>query len=332
MSGISAISTPQGGYEALLSVVNLKKWFPVSGGLLGSHKRNIKAVDGVSFSIQEGKTLGLVGESGCGKSTVGRSVLRLLEPTSGEIIFHGKNLIKKTDAEMREVRKQMQIIFQDPYSALNPRMTIGDIVAEPLFIHKLANKSDAPKRVKQLLNMVGVSQESMGRFPHEFSGGQRQRICIARVLAVNPELIICDESVSALDVSIQAQILNLLLDLQNELKVTYLFISHNLSVVKHVSDHVAVMYLGKIVEIAEKQELYRNPMHPYTKVLLSAVPVPDPDVKVKRIILKGDVPSPMNPPSGCAFHTRCPMAFDKCHIVVPECKVLDNGHMYMCHI
>jgi len=319
------------GGDELLRVKDLKKWFPVNSGLLLSGKQNVKAVDGVSFSIRQGETLGLVGESGCGKSTVGRSILRLIEPSSGKIFYDGQDLMRLRDEQLRKIRKDIQIIFQDPYSSLNPRMTIGDIVSEPFLIHHTAGRKEARKKAQELLSMVGVGAESMNRYPHEFSGGQRQRICIARVLAVNPRLIICDESVSALDVSIQAQILNLLAELQKKLELTYLFISHNLSVVKHVSTRVAVMYLGKIVEIASKEELFKNPRHPYTKVLLSAVPIPDPETKRERIILKGDVPSPMNPPSGCTFHTRCPQAVEECSKTVPVEKEASDGHYYCCH-
>jgi oligopeptide/dipeptide ABC transporter ATP-binding protein len=318
--------------ETILKVNDLKKWFPVKQGIIFSRSTNVKAVDGVSFEIKKGETLGLVGESGCGKSTVGRTILRLIEPTSGNVIFDNVNLQSLNNEEMRKIRKDIQIIFQDPFASLNPRMTVGDIVSEPFIIHGIHKKNRAMVEAKKLLEMVGVRSESVDRYPHEFSGGQRQRICIARILAVNPKLIICDESVSALDVSIQAQILNLMVDLQKELGLTYLFISHDLSVVKHISDRVAVMYLGKTVEIADKKELFANPTHPYTKALISAIPMPDPDKKKDRIFLKGDIPSPMNIPSGCPFHTRCYMAEEICRNIVPEFTSKDGKHFYSCHL
>jgi oligopeptide/dipeptide ABC transporter ATP-binding protein len=320
-----------GNRDFLLEVFELKKWFPIKEGFFSRKGKYIKAVDGVSFSIRKGDTLGLVGESGCGKSTVGRSILRLIEPSGGKVYYEGADLTKLNDHELREARKNVQIVFQDPYSSLNPRMTVGDIVCEPYLIHGITNRKSAYNQAKKLLEMVGIDAECMRRFPHEFSGGQRQRISIARVLAVSPSLIICDESVSALDVSIQAQILNLLLKLQRELHLTYLFISHNLSVVKHVSTHVGVMYLGKLVEKAPKDELFDNPRHPYTKVLLSAVPVPDPTSKSQRIILKGDVPSPINTPSGCPFHPRCPEVSSICSECAPPQKQVGEGHWYSCH-
>ncbi|MCR4403615.1 MAG: dipeptide ABC transporter ATP-binding protein [Firmicutes bacterium] len=318
--------------EVLLEVKDLVKHFPITKGIVVSKKvGSVKAVDGVSFHINRGETLGLVGESGCGKSTTGRLILRLIEATSGEIVFEGKNVLKLGREEMRELRKDMQIIFQDPYASLNPRMTVGDIIGEPMEIHRIARGKEREKRVRELLEVVGLSQLHAKRYPHEFSGGQRQRIGVARALAVNPKLIICDEPVSALDVSIQAQVINLLQDLQREFGLTYLFIAHDLSVVKHISDRVAVMYLGKIVELAAKHELYNNPQHPYTEALLSAVPIPDPTKKKQRIILEGDVPSPINPPSGCRFHTRCRYAQDICAAEDPAFVDVGDSHFVACH-
>lgn len=291
----------------------------------------MKAVDDVSFSIQKGETLGLVGESGCGKSTTGRMLMKLLEPTEGQIVFEGKDLSELNKSEIRSARKNFQMIFQDPYASLNPRMKIKDIINEPLVIHGY-DIEQREQRVNELLDIVGLSAAQGDRYPHEFSGGQRQRIGIARALAISPKLIIADEPVSALDVSIQSQILNLLKDLQNEFHLTYLFISHNLSVVEHISDRVGVMYLGKIVEIADQETLYKNPLHPYTKSLLSAVPIPDPKIKRERIILKGDIPSPANPPSGCTFHTRCPFATKQCRQEVPTLRNVGNEQYVSCHL
>jgi len=317
----------------LLEVNNLKKYFPVKAGIFKRTVAHVKAVDDISFAVKEGETLGLVGESGCGKSTTGRTILRLLEATEGEVLFEGRDVMGLNKSELREVRRDMQIIFQDPYASLNPRMTVADIVGEPLDIHNLAaNKKERNNKVKEILENVGLGEEYMNRYPHEFSGGQRQRIGVARALAVDPKLIIADEPVSALDVSVQAQVVNLMQDLQKEFGLTYLFIAHDLSVVKHISDRVAVMYLGKIVELADKKELFRNPIHPYTQSLLSAIPEADPKKKKERIILEGDVPSPVDPPSGCRFHPRCPKAFDKCPVIEPEFKEYGDGHYAACHL
>ena len=312
----------------LLEVKNLKKYFNLRGGFLfQSSSGIIKAVDDISFSIKEGETFGLVGESGCGKSTTARVILRLIQRSSGSVIYDGEDLFGLNNKQMFKLRKNIQIIFQDPYASLSPRMTIGDIVSEPLEIHKIGNRSKRIKRVKELLDVVGLNPEHLNRYPHEFSGGQRQRIGIARALALTPRLLLCDEPVSALDVSVQAQILNLLADLQKEFNLTYLFIAHDLSVVKHVSDKVGVMYLGKLVEIADSVDLYSKPLHPYTMGLLSAVPIPDPELERqrKRIVLEGDVPSPLNPPSGCTFHPRCPIAKDICSKEIPPLKNYDTN-------
>lgn len=309
--------------SALIEVKDLVKEFPIRGGVLSRQVAAVHAVSGVSFSINRGETLGLVGESGCGKSTLGRCVIRLLEPTSGSIVFDGRDITKISSEEMRKLRRRMQIIFQDPYASLNPRMTVGDILREPLQIHGLY-KHEHDKRVRKLLEVCGLRAEAVNRYPHEFSGGQRQRICIARALAVEPDFLVCDEPVSALDVSIQSQILNLMMDLQKEFKLTYLFISHDLKVVEHVSNRVAVMYLGKIVETASAKEIYAEPQHPYTQALLSAIPMPDPDLKRDRIILQGDVPSPIKPPEGCFFHPRCRKMQSNCKEKFPSLEVRQN--------
>ena len=325
---------PQSDQENLLEVRNLKMYFPVTSGIIFQRKTaEVKAVDGVTFSIKKGETLGLVGESGCGKTTTGRCILQLYKPTGGEVYFEGQNLNDLDNRSMREMRKKIQVIFQDPYGSLNPRMTCGDIVGEPLIVHKLtSSKGEFRDKVSDLLQTVGLNPYMADRYPHEFSGGQRQRIGIARALAVNPTFIVCDEPVSALDVSIQAQVINLLEDLQEQFGLTYLFIAHDLSVVRHISDRIAVMYLGHIVEIADRIELYDNPLHPYTKALLSAVPIPDPLVEAQRerIILTGDVPSPMNPPPGCVFHTRCPIAIEDCQLEMPELREVEPNHWVAC--
>ncbi|MCH8826419.1 MAG: dipeptide ABC transporter ATP-binding protein [Chloroflexi bacterium] len=320
--------------EILLEVKNLKMYFPVTSGVIFQRKiADVKAVDGISFFIRKGETLGLVGESGCGKTTTGRCILQLYKATEGEIMFEGQDLNMLGGKAMREMRKKVQVIFQDPYGSLNPRMTCGDIVGEPLIVHKLTSgKGEFRDRVSELLQIVGLNPYMADRYPHEFSGGQRQRIGIARALAVKPSFIVCDEPVSALDVSIQAQVINLLEELQEQFGLTYLFIAHDLSVVRHISDRVAVMYLGHIVEVADRTELYENPLHPYTKALLSAVPIPDPVIEAKRerIILTGDVPSPMNPPSGCVFHTRCPIMSEECQLDVPELREVSRDHWVAC--
>jgi oligopeptide transport system ATP-binding protein len=317
---------------ALLEVTDLEKSFPVHKGVFSRTTGWVRAVDRVSFALDEGETLGLVGESGCGKTTVGRCLLRLIEPTAGEIRFEDEDLLGLDREALRKVRARLQIIFQDPYSSLNPRMTLGEIISEPLRNHAQSSKSEVRDRVSFLMEKVGLLPEQARRYPHEFSGGQRQRIGIARALALNPRVIVCDEPVSALDVSIQAQVINLLVQLQEEMGLSYLFIAHDLSVVEHISDRVAVMYLGRIVELATDRDLYRDPRHPYTQALLSAVPVPDPGARKRRILLEGDVPSPLHPPSGCTFHTRCPERDRPCSHEVPALRELNTGHWVACHL
>jgi oligopeptide/dipeptide ABC transporter ATP-binding protein len=319
----------------LVAVEDLKVYFPIKSGLVfDRHVGDVKAVDGVSFDIKRGETLGLVGESGCGKTTVGRTILRLYDPTEGRIVFDGNDIGALSQRDLRKLRGRMQMVFQDPYSSLNPRQAVGNLIAEPLKVHGIATGKNARKRVEKLLDVVGLSSAAAGRYPHEFSGGQRQRIGLARALALNPDLIVADEPVSALDVSIQAQMVNLLEELQSEFDLTYLFIAHDLAVVRHISDRIAVMYLGKIVEVASADDLYVSPRHPYTMALLSAVPIPDPEIEStrERILLKGDLPSPANPPSGCRFHTRCPFRQAKrCDTEDPQLRVLSEGHVAACH-
>ncbi len=321
--------------KKILRVNNLVKHFPITRGILIQRQVGaVHAVDDVSFDILKGETLGLVGESGCGKSTTGRTILQLYRPTAGQVFFEDQNLVEMKGEDLRKMRRKMQMIFQDPYASLNPRMTVGEIIGEPMVIHKTADGKEQQDRVQYLLRMVGLNPAFANRYPHEFSGGQRQRIGVARALALDPELIICDEPISALDVSIQAQVVNLLEDLQRDLNLTYLFIAHDLSMVRHISDRVAVMYLGIIVELTTREELYSHPLHPYTQALLSAVPIPDPmsEEKRKRIILQGDVPSPVNPPSGCRFRTRCPLATTICAEAKPEFREVSPGHFVACHL
>lgn len=320
--------------KTLIEVKGLKKYFPVKKGLFNKTPSYVKAVDDVSFTINKGETLGLVGESGCGKTTTGRTIIKLYEPTDGQIIYDGVDIAKFNEKQMIPYRRKMQMIFQDPYASLNPRMTVGDIISEPIMIHNLMDKKAAQERVQYLLNRVGLNSEHANRYPHEFSGGQRQRIGIARALAVEPEFIIADEPISALDVSIQAQVVNMLEDLQEDLGLTYLFVAHDLSMVKHISTRIGVMYLGKMVELAESNELYSKPLHPYTQALLSAIPIPDPDeaASKKRIVLEGEIPSPIDPPKGCRFAGRCKYATEKCREVTPELKDVGGGHMVACHL
>jgi len=317
--------------DKLLEIEGVKKYFPVRGGILSREVAFIHAVDDVSFDIYEGQTFGLVGESGCGKTTLGRCILLLIQPTAGKIIFSGQNLLDLKKREIRKLRSQMAMIFQDPYSSLNPRMTVSDIIGKPLQIHKVARGRERRRRVMELMKKVGLSSEHLYRYPHEFSGGQKQRIGIARALAVNPKLVVADEPVAALDVSVRAGILNLMKDLQKEFGLTYLFISHDLSVVKHICDKVAAMYLGKIIEIAETEELFTNPLHPYTKALISAIPIPDPTVRVEKIVLPGEPSTPINPPPGCRFHKRCSHATERCRKISPDLVEISKGHYVACH-
>ena len=334
MPEAAASSAATQSEDIILEVKNLKMYFPVGSGFLSRKPVGyVKAVDDVSFTVKRGETLGLVGESGCGKTTTGRSILQLYKPTAGQVIFDGQDLTSMNTKTMRGMRREMQVIFQDPYSSLNPRMTAGNIIGEPLIVHGLvANKTEYRDKVADLLTNVGLNPYMADRFPHEFSGGQRQRIGVARALSVSPKFIVADEPVSALDVSIQAQIINLLEDLQEQFNLTYLFIAHDLSVVRHISDRVGVMYLGHLVEMAERNEIYRNPIHPYTKALLSAVPIPDPvlDAQRERVLLTGEVPSPLNPPSGCVFHPRCPVANDTCSQILPELREVETNHYSAC--
>ncbi|MGL5351613.1 ABC transporter ATP-binding protein [Cetobacterium sp.] len=320
--------------ENLLEIKDLRKHFNIKNSIFEKKRKILKAVDGISLEIRKGETLGLVGESGCGKTSLGRTIVKLYEPTSGDIIYDGKNLTNLNFQEMKSFRRKIQMIFQDPYASLNPRQTIGDIIKEPMEIHNLYDKNERDKKVLEILELVGLNNTHMSRYPHEFSGGQRQRVGIARALACNPEFIVCDEPISALDVSIQAQIINTLEELQEKLGLTYLFIAHDLSMVKHISDRVGIMYLGKLVELAESDTVYETPLHPYTEALLSAIPIPDPDISLKkeRIILEGDIPTPINPSGGCRFKSRCPKAFEKCQIVEPELREVKENHKVACHL
>ena len=318
--------------DAILEIRHLRKCFPIKKTFTGKVTQELIAVDDVSFKLKPGETLGIVGESGCGKTTMGRAVLKLHEPTAGQIIFEGQDITKFKSAQMRDIRKKMQIIFQDPYSSLPPRSTVGGILSEPVMVHNIVPKAEVKDYVLELMDKCGLRDYYYERYPHEFSGGQRQRICIARALSVNPSLVVCDEPVSALDVSIQAQIINLLKKLQQDMNLTYVFISHDLSVVKFISDKIGVMYLGSMMEFGSKKDIFDNPLHPYTQALFSAIPYPDPDVKMNRIILKGDIPSPANPPKGCRFHTRCPHAKEICKHITPEYKDYGNGHFAACHL
>lgn len=317
--------------ELLLEVSGLKKYFPITGGLFGSKKGEVKAVDDVSFFVNKGETLGIVGESGCGKSTTGRLLMRLIEASDGRVIFEDKEITRMSNTELRKIRRDIQMVFQDPYASLNPRHSVEQILEEPLIVHGIGTKEERRKRVREMLEVVGLSSYHARRYPHQFSGGQRQRIGIAKALMTKPKLIIADEPVSALDVSIQAQVLNLMKDIQKEFGLTYIFIAHDLGVVRHISDRVGVMYLGRLIELAESEELYENPMHPYTQALLSAVPIPDPDIKRETILIQGELPSPANPPTGCAFHTRCSQCMDICKTTRPVERNL-NGHYVACHL
>lgn len=318
--------------DILLEVKNLKKYFPIKGGMFNSTVGQVKAVDGISFTLKRGTTMGLVGESGCGKSTAGRTILRLLERTSGEILFNGRDIGTLSKKELRAIRPQLQIIFQDPYSSLSPRLPVGEIIGEAVREHNIVPKEEYEDYLDKIMAECGLQPFHKDRYPHEFSGGQRQRICIARALALNPSFVVCDEPVSALDVSIQAQIINLLKNLQDEHKLTYLFISHDLSVVEHISDTIGVMYLGNLVETGDKEDIFRNPLHPYTQALFSAIPMPDPDVKMNRVILEGSIPSPANPPAGCKFHTRCSRCMKRCEEEVPGTYEVESGHFVTCHL